>query len=57
MKTTLLLIASLVAVVPVYAQDTLKTTNIQRYYNPVKFDLIGAASVMPADKDRLQAGP
>ena len=31
MKTTFLLIASLVAAVPAHAQDTLKTTNIQRY--------------------------
>lgn len=42
MRTTLLLIASLAAAIPAHAQDTLKTTNIQRYYNPVKLDLIGA---------------
>jgi hypothetical protein len=50
MKTTFLLIASLAAAVPAHAQDVLKTTNIQRYYNSVKLDLIGAASVMPAEK-------
>ena len=57
MKTTFLLIASLIAAVPAHAQDTLKTTNIQRYYNPVKFDLLGAASVMPADKYGFKLDP
>ena len=57
MKTTFLLIASLVAAVPAHAQDTLMTTNIQRYYNPVKLDLLGAASVMPADKYGFKLDP
>src|SRR6202049_2876359 len=57
MKTTFLLIASLIAAVPAHAQDTLKTTNIQRYYNPVKLDLLGAASVMPADKYGFKLDP
>jgi hypothetical protein len=57
MKTLLVLIASLIAAIPVYAQDTLKTTNIQRYYNPVKLDLLGAASVMPADKYGFKLDP
>jgi len=57
MKTTFLLIASLAAAVPAFAQDTLKTANIQRYYTPVKFDLIGAASVMPADKYGFKLDP
>ena len=57
MKTTFLLIASLVAALPAYAQDTLKTANIQRYYNPVKLDLLGAASVMPADKYGFKLDP
>jgi hypothetical protein len=57
MKTTVLLIASLVAAVPAHAEDTLKTANIQRYYNPVKLDLIGAASVMPADKYGFKLDP
>jgi hypothetical protein len=57
MKTTLLLLASLVAAVPAQAQDTLKTATIQRYYNPVKFDLLAAASVMPADKYGFKLDP
>ena len=57
MKTTLLLIASVAAAIPAHAQDTLKTTNIQRYYNPVKIDLLGAASVMPADKYGFKLDP
>ena len=44
MKSIWLLAAALAVAVPANAQDTLKTTNIQRYYNPVKLDLIGAAS-------------
>ena len=57
MKMTFLLIASVIAAVPAYAQDTLKTANIQRYYNPVKLDLLGAASVMPADKYGFKPTP
>ena len=57
MKTTLLLIAGLLAAVPAYAQDPLKTANIQRYYTPVKFDLLGAASVMPGDKYGFKLDP
>ncbi len=57
MKTTLLLIASLGVAVPLQAQDTLKTANIQRYYTPVKFDLMAAASVMPADKYGFKLDP
>jgi hypothetical protein len=57
MRTTFLLIASLIAAVPAQAQDPLKTTNIQRYYNPVKLDLLGAASVMPADKYGFKLDP
>jgi len=57
MKTTLLMIAALLAAVPAFAQDTLKTANIQRYYTPVKFDLLGAASVMPADKYGFKLDP
>ena len=57
MKTTLLLIATLAAAVPAHAQDVLKTTNIQRYYNSVKLDLIGAASVMPAEKYGFKLDP
>lgn len=51
MRITLLLLAALAAVpLPVRAQDTLKTTNIQRYYTPVRLFLLGAADVMPEDK-------
>jgi hypothetical protein len=57
MKTSFLMIACLAAAVPAHAQDTLKTTNIQRYYNPVKLDLLGAASVMPADKYGFKLDP
>jgi hypothetical protein len=57
MTTTFLLVAGLAAAAPARAQDTLKTTNIQRYYTPVKFDIIGAASVMPADKYGFKLDP
>jgi len=58
MKSTLFVIAILAAAAPLRAQqDPLKTTNIQRYYNPVKFDLLGAASVMPADKYGFKLDP
>jgi hypothetical protein len=57
MKTTFLLIAALAAAVPAHAQDTLKTTNIERYYNPVKFDLLAAAAVMPTDKYGFKLDP
>ena len=57
MKKTLLLIAVLAVGARAQAQDMLKTANIQRYYTPVKFDLIGAASVMPADKYGFKLDP
>jgi hypothetical protein len=57
MKITLLLVAGMLAAVPAHAQDTLKTTNIERYYNPVKFDILAAASVMPADKYGFKLDP
>src|SRR5215831_20516827 len=57
MKATLLLVASLGAAAPLQAQDTLKTGNIQRYYLPVKFDLLVAASVMPAEKYGFKLDP
>jgi hypothetical protein len=57
LKSSLLLLISLVAAVPALAEDTLKTTNIQRYYTPVKLDLLGAASVMPADKYGFKLDP
>jgi hypothetical protein len=57
MKKTLLIVAALAVATAAQAQDTLKTANIQRYYTPVKFDLIGAASVMPADKYGFKLDP
>ena len=49
MKATFLMVAVLAAAATAHAEDTLKTANIQRYYTPVKFDLIGAASIMPGE--------
>jgi hypothetical protein len=57
MKMMLLLTATLAMTTPALAQDTLKTANIQRYYTPVKFDLIGAASVMPEEKYGFKLDP
>ena len=58
MRTTLLLFAALVAVAPeARGQDVLKTTNIQRYYTPVRLFLQGAAEVMPEDKYRFKIAP
>jgi hypothetical protein len=57
MKTTCLLIACLAAAVPCHAQDTLKSTNLQRYYIPIKLELLGAASVMPAEKYGFKLDP
>ena len=49
MRITVLLIAALAAP-PLHAEDVLKTTNIQRYYMPVRLFLQAAADVMPEDK-------
>ena len=57
MKATFLVVAVLAASAAARADDTLKTANIQRYYTPVKFDLIGAASVMPADSCGFKLDP
>ena len=58
MRTTCVLIAVLAAA-PLQAQtaDNLKTTNIQRYYMPVRLFLQGAAEVMPADKYTFKLSP
>lgn len=56
MRLTLLFVAAL-AVIPLEAQDTLKTTNIQRYYTPVRLFLLGAADVMPEDKYDFTIAP
>jgi len=55
--TICLLTAGLAAAVPARAQDNLKTTNIQRYYMPVKLDILGAAFVMPAEKYGFKLDP
>jgi hypothetical protein len=57
MKALMLLAALSAAATAAHADDVLKTANIQRYYTPVKFDLIGAASVMPADKYGFKLDP
>lgn len=56
MRTTILVIA-LLAAAPLYAEDTLKTTNIQRYYTPVKNFIEGAAEAMPSDKYGFKLDP
>jgi len=56
MRLTVLIIASL-AVVPLRAEDNLKTTNLQRYYMPVRLFLQGAADVMPAEKYSFKLAP
>ena len=58
MRTTCLMIAVLAAA-PLQAQtaDNLKTTNIQRYYMPVRLFLQGAAEVMPAEKYTFKLSP
>ena len=55
MKKTLLLLAGpRRAASEASGQDTLKTTNIQRYYTPVRLFLLGAAEVMPDGQVRIQ---
>jgi len=56
MRLMFLVIGTLTAT-PLYAQDTLKTTNIQRYYTPVKNYIEGAAEVMPAEKYGFKLDP
>ena len=56
MKMAFLIIGTLAAS-PLYAQDNLKTTNIQRYYTPVRNFIEGAAEVMPADKYGFKLDP
>jgi hypothetical protein len=57
MKPMPLLMAGLLMAIPAQAQDTLKTVNLTRYYNPVKFDLLAAASMMPAQKYGFKLDP
>lgn len=56
MRTTVLLIG-LLAATAAYAEDTLKTVNINRYYMPVRLFLQGAADVMPAEKYGFKLDP
>ena len=52
------LILALLAVAPLRAQQNpLTTTNIQRYYTPVRLFLQGAAEVMPAEKYGFKIAP
>jgi hypothetical protein len=57
MKKALLLLAVLAMPLEASGQDTLKTTNIQRYYTPVRLFLLGAAEVMPDDKYDFKIAP
>jgi hypothetical protein len=56
MKIAFALIAALAAA-PLSAQDVLKTTNVQRYYIPVRLFLQAAAEVMPAEKYNFKLDP
>jgi hypothetical protein len=58
MKTICLIIATSSVMVPAArAEDNLKTTNITRYYMPVRLFLQGAAEVMPEDKYTFKIAP
>jgi len=58
MKTICLVIATMsVMVSAARAEDNLKTTNINRYYMPVRLFLQGAAEVMPEDKYTFKIAP
>ena len=50
-------LAALLTVAPLYAQGPLTTTNIQRYYTPVRLFLQAAADVMPAEKYGFKIAP
>jgi len=56
MRATILTVVAL-AVAPLHAQGPLTTTNIQRYYMPVRIFLQGAAEAMPADKYTFKLAP
>jgi hypothetical protein len=49
--------AAVLAASPAFAQGPLTTTNIQRYYMPVRLFLQGAAEVMPAEKYTFKIAP
>jgi hypothetical protein len=50
-------IAVALAASPAFAQGPLTTTNIQRYYMPVRIFLQAAADVMPAEKYTFKIAP
>lgn len=52
-----LLVCSCLAMASLRAQDTLKTTTINRYYNSVRMFIEGAAEAMPADKYDFRLTP
>jgi hypothetical protein len=56
MRKTFVLVATL-AIAPLHAQGPLTTTNIQRYYMPVRLFLQGAAEAMPAEKYTFKLAP
>lgn len=56
MRLAVLTVVAL-AVAPLHAQGLLTTTNIQRYYMPVRIFLQGAAEAMPADKYTFKLAP
>ncbi|MGE0463089.1 MAG: DinB family protein [Vicinamibacterales bacterium] len=56
MRLAVLTVVAL-AVAPLHAQGPLTTTNIQRYYMPVRIFLQGAAEVMPAEKYTFKLAP
>ena len=55
MKTTCLILIFFAA--PLYAEDTLKTANIQRYYTPVRNNIEAAAEAMPEAKYGFKIAP
>ena len=54
--TPFVLLAGL-AIAPLQAQDVLKTTNIERYYDSVRRNLEAAAEVMPEAKYTFKLAP
>ncbi len=57
MRMTFFVLFTGLAIAPLHAQDTLKTANIERYYNGVRRNLEAAAEVMPADKYGFKLHP
>lgn len=57
MKTVVAVVLGVLTASPLFAQGNLTTTNIQRYYMPVRLFLQGAADAMPADKYGFKIAP